>query len=199
MDKDEENLKVSSGTGEFVAAPVADFGDTIARNRTLVFPTADQVPQVPQGYRLTPIETQRTRLRWVSEETSAEFMHGIEELAARTVAEVRADLGEFAPNTTSLPDIIVRIKGLDQSILALEAILAACKEARTIAVSDAKVMLDKAHEELRKRVGDLPGLPKRYPHMERFYEMQGDSIREGRERAKKARHARPKPEGENNK
>ena len=174
---------------------VADPDDTIARNRTLVFVLSPHVTHKPDGFRFTPSEECRTRLLYVSETSMAEFSEGLGELAARPPEEVRADLGEFAPDTSGLGALKARIDGLTLAIATLKTTVAAYEELLTIAVSDGRMVMDRAHRELNKRVEHLPDLPTKYAHLERYYAQQSEAIRVGKARAAKIRKATPKGGG----
>jgi hypothetical protein len=161
--------------------------DDISHNRALPFLAAAAVPAVPAGYRPAAPEERKRRLRPIAETLRAESLRALREVAARGPDKVKAELGDLAPPTDSAGQLATRIEGLEATLGALRALVAAHEEIEDIALTDAQVLLENLFEEYQHRAGKVPSLAQSYPQLVSYFAGRSALISEGRARSKKTK------------
>ena len=166
-----------------VSPPPAGAKDTVAKNRTVAFATADQFPRLPAGYQATRVEERRRRLRPIPQSLVAEGLRALRELSGLG-EELAKDFGEFAPDISTAPALAARIEALEAAVVTQQALLDAYREIEDIALTDAVEILESVHEEYDHRVKKVPSLATKYSMLAAFFQARSDAISKGMARSR---------------
>ena len=167
--------KSAAGT----AAPQASANDTIAKNRTVTFIGAEELPPVPKGYQKTRAQERRQRLRLMAESLIPLATQALEGIVAKGPETVRQELGDLAPNTSGAEELLTRVKRLGVAINHLEKLTSAYQELEDIALSDTLVLLEGLHGEYAHRAPRIAELATEYSHLVAFFEARSAAISAG--------------------
>lgn len=172
-------------------APQAAPNDQIAINRTVKAIAPETLPAVPLRFVPSTSDVRRRTLRLVAEDQRSELLDALKELQGAG-AKLTTDLGEFAPNTAVVPEIMGRIVAAEGVLQRLRSLVTCHEELEDIALSDALVLLEQAYGEYEHRVSHIPALANRYPKLARFFAQRSQAIVEGHARR---RAVKVNPEG----
>jgi len=188
--KNKKQQAISTTSSPILASqnPDAEIGlrDSIARNRACTPVAARAIPSVPTSYQPTNADVRRRLLRVVSGELSAEALQALEEIV-RNKATFQKDLGELAPSPEPAERLLARVREVDATLVALEALLQFHREIEDIALSDVVHLLEAANTEYEHRVSRLPQLATRYSALARFFEARSAAVSAGIERSRLAK------------
>jgi hypothetical protein len=165
-------------------APAAAFDDTIARTRGLAITAAAGVPKAPSGYQPTDPEQRKKRLRRIAATLRAEVLTALGLLGSRG-AEVKDDLGKFAPDGAQAKGIADRMTKAGALASAATALAEFAAEADQIAISDAVVLLEAVNKQLKNAASSDPALLTAYAPVVEIFATRNAAIQAGKKRAKK--------------
>ena len=160
--------------------------ESITANRRLEVVSAAQFPAVPDGFRPTPVEIRRSRLRVVAATLQAECKEGLREATANA-PRFRTDLGDMAPDPAAAAALLHRLNETAASLARARALVQYHEELEDIALSDATIFLEETQKELDHRLGRMPQLGERYRAIIAFFASRATAISQKMARAKAAK------------
>lgn len=166
----------SDGASTGGVAPRPDFDDTIAANRALPLLEVASLPRPPKAYRATDPDTRAKRLRRFSADHRAEAGDALRQVAKR---DVKADLGNRAPDGKLAPELLERMTQTGELVSAAQALLTYAREMDQIALSDAFVYLEKMNKHLVHALEDEEHLAPDYSALQKLFAARSDAIAEG--------------------
>lgn len=166
---------------------IADFNDTIARNRALPMIRAAEIPAPPAAYKETDGEMRNQRLRRIAEEHSAE---GVDALEAMSKIDLKKVLGERAPDPALAGVLANRLIEGQKALGRIARLYAFAKEMDEINRSDALVYLEDVNKRYAVAVDDDPGIAEDFAAMVKLFEARSTAIVEGIARYKAEKEAK---------
>jgi hypothetical protein len=170
--------------------PEADLSDTIAHNRGLPILDPTTIPHRPEGYRATPPDVRRARLRRFSADLRAESMTALRQAAKR---DIQGELGRFAPEPRLAAALVERLTASDEALARAEALFGYAREIDQIALSDAFSFLERLNKQYTNAVEHDASLAHDYHALATLFAARSEAIVAGMARAKSKGPRKPKP------
>lgn len=166
-----------------IPAPEASLDDKISTNRALALPEPASIPGPTPGYK--PSEaSERVYLKRIADKQQAEAIQSLDECIEKG-PKLTEDLGRYVPSIETLSKLRAQ-KKLSIIVKAkVEALRRFVEEKDDILNHDIAVALDKITKELAHQIEtNNPQLENEYPETLSYSRAHGDSVREGRAKAK---------------
>lgn len=153
--------------------------DTLARTRTLPLPAAATIPRAPKGFVATDPATRRRALKRVGKDERAEVKDALQELIDKGQPALAEDFKGHAPDAALATALRDRAEAVDRAYSRALKLVAFLKEARELVWSDARTLVDGAHEELLHVARHEPDVKEEYPAVIKAATMRGEAIARG--------------------
>ena len=181
----------SSSPTATAASTAIDFDDTIDSTRKAPAVAVVALPTCPEGWRSTPHEERRRRLRRLSSDVRAEAMLAGQEVVSHT-ARYDVDFGGLGPDPAKIAWVMSELQRTLDAAHRIERLQAFHAERAEILTHDLYVALSEVNREFEHRVDRVPALADRYRKLPALFAAIRQSIADGIAAANAMREVAPK-------
>jgi hypothetical protein len=155
----------------------AEFGDTIANNRSIAVVAADQFPKIPTDFKASSGEIRRTSLRKLDKDLLDELLAALAVCNSRG-ATMSEDLGKKAPPAEKAGELYQRLTAVQGSLSIAVRLVDYLKEVEDIAIHDSVLYLEAVKKLYDINVED-PNLAATYEKVNALFKARSAKISEG--------------------